>query len=102
MVKEVDANSDGNIDFYEFCIMMKPKLNESGAGDDADMIAAFKLFDTNGDGKINAEELQEAMKQLGENLTLTEAKDMIHEADVDGDNQIDFDEFKAMMNHGLM
>ena len=50
----------------------------------------------NGDGDIEAKELQEVM---GENIDIEDnvwAK-MIEEVDLDGNGVIDFDEFKVMM-----
>ena len=46
---------------------------------------AFKLFDKNGDGKISAEELGEAMKQAGQELPEDELKDMIKAVDRNGE-----------------
>ena len=61
------------------------------------MKAAFSLFDMNGDGDIEAKELQEI---IGENNDIEDnnvwAK-MIAEVDLDGNGVIDFEEFKEMM-----
>ena len=45
---------------------------------------AFKLFDKNGDGLISVEELGEAMKQAGQELSDEEIKDMIKAMDRNG------------------
>ena len=45
---------------------------------------AFKLFDKNGDGQISVEELGEAMKQAGQEMTEEELKDMIKAVDRNG------------------
>lgn len=50
-----------------------------------------QVFDQNGDGFISATELRAVMKNLGENLSDKEVDDMLKEADVNGDGQIDFD-----------
>lgn len=49
---------------------------------------AFKLFDKDGSGEIDAEELKEAMMRLGDQLTQEEAEDMIKSADIDKDGKI--------------
>ena len=59
--------------------------------DDDDVIAAFKVFDKNGDGYISSDELRQVMTQLGEKLTDDELDDMIQEADTDGDGQVNYD-----------
>ena len=58
---------------------------------------AFKVFDKDGNGFISAAELRHIMTNLGEKLTDEEVDEMIREADVDGDGQINYDEFVDMM-----
>mmetsp|Transcript_1150 Transcript_1150/g.1412 ORF Transcript_1150/g.1412 Transcript_1150/m.1412 type:complete len:80 (+) Transcript_1150:195-434(+) len=48
-------------------------------------------------GYINAEELRFSMVGLGEKLSIEEIDDMIQEADHDGDQAINYDEFVNMM-----
>lgn len=68
--------------------------------EDEELHQAFKLFDTNGDGLIEVNELIEIMKSFGRNPTAEEAQDIINEYDVDRDGFIDFSEFKTMMSKG--
>jgi len=58
---------------------------------------AFKVFDKDGNGFISAAELRHVMTNLGEKLSDAEVDEMIREADVDGDGQINYDEFVDMM-----
>lgn len=44
-------------------------------------------------GFISAAELRHVMTNLGEKLSDSEVEEMIREADVDGDGQINYDEF---------
>ena len=53
-------------------------------------IALSLVFDKDNDGFITAEELHKVMTNLGETLTKEEADDMIKEADINGDGQIDY------------
>ncbi len=46
---------------------------------------------------ISAAELRHVMTNLGEKLTDEEVDEMIREADVDGDGQINYEEFVKMM-----
>ena len=66
------------------------------------MHATFRVFDTNGNGFIQLEELKAVMKKLGNKLTDNKLNDMMRKPDTDGDGQISYNEFVAMMNHGLM
>lgn len=46
---------------------------------------------------ISAAELRHVMMNLGEKLTDEEVDEMIREADVDGDGQVNYEEFVSMM-----
>lgn len=59
-----------------------------------------RVFDADGNGVIDRSELRKVMSSLNENLTEEELDAMIKEADANGDGQISFDEFKAMMGGG--
>ncbi|KAJ2670771.1 hypothetical protein IWW42_003804 [Coemansia sp. RSA 1085] len=96
MINEVDENGDGSIDFPEFVAMMARKPMSSEGPED-EILEAFRVFDKNDDGVISAEELRQVMNSLGEKLTDAEIEEMIREADVDGDGQINYEEFAKMM-----
>ncbi|KAM3061779.1 hypothetical protein ACUV84_004839 [Puccinellia chinampoensis] len=68
-------------------------------GEDEDMKEAFRVFDENGDGFISAAELQTVLKKLGlaEARSLAAVQEMICNVDRDRDGQVDFGEFKIMM-----
>lgn len=57
----------------------------------------FRVFDSNGNGFIDREELRKVMQSLNESLSEEELDAMIKEADKNGDGQISFEEFKVMM-----
>jgi len=59
-----------------------------------EFLEAFKVFDKDGNGFISAAELRHIMTNLEEKLTDDE---MIREADVVGDGQINYEEFVKMM-----
>ena len=56
------------------------------------MNIANEVFDRDGNGFISAAELRHVMTNLGEKLTDEEVDEMIREADVDGDGQINYEE----------
>jgi len=95
MIKGVDTDGNGTVEFEEFVTMMSDSLQTDTA--EEDLKNAFKTFDKDGDGFITAPELRLAMKQMGEIISEQEAKEMIKNADTDGNNKIDFNEFVAMM-----
>jgi len=95
MINEVDADGNGDIDFGEFLTMMARKMKDTDSEDE--IKEAFKVFDKDGNGFISAAELRHVMTNLGEKLTDEEVDEMIREADIDGDGQINYEEFVKMM-----
>ncbi|EDW84951.1 uncharacterized protein Dwil_GK18988 [Drosophila willistoni] len=63
----------------------------------AEFKEAFALFDKDGSGSITTRELGTLMRSLGQNPTEAELQDLVNEVDVDGNGEIDFNEFCGMM-----
>ncbi|KAF5734060.1 calmodulin [Tripterygium wilfordii] len=95
MINEVDADQNGTIDFPEFLNLMSRKMKDTDS--DEELKEAFKVFDKDQNGYISAAELRHVMTNLGEKLTDEEVDDMIREADIDGDGQVNYEEFVRMM-----
>ncbi|CAG8739483.1 22704_t:CDS:2, partial [Dentiscutata erythropus] len=95
MINEVDLDHNGTIDINEFLNMMNRKMKDTDA--EEELKEAFKVFDKDSNGLISAAELKSVMSSIGEKLTDEEIDEMIHEADVDGDGQINYEEFVKMM-----
>ncbi|KAF3663584.1 Calmodulin-3 [Capsicum annuum] len=95
MINEVDGNGNGTIEFTEFLNLMAKKIKETDG--EEELKEAFKVFDKDQNGYISATELRHVMINLGEKLTDEEVEQMIREADLDGDGQVNFDEFVKMM-----
>jgi centrin-3 len=58
---------------------------------------AFKLFDEDGTGRISLRNLRHIALELGENIDDDELRAMIDEFDLDGDGEINEQEFIAIM-----
>ena len=63
----------------------------------AEFREAFALFDKDGDGTISTKELGTVMNSLGQKPRAAELETMINEVDIDGNGEIDFEEFLTMM-----
>ena len=115
LVIEYDVNGDGTIDFEEFLEMMMKQSKgfscslQTGLNHlfnsqlllDVDQTLeikeAFKIFDRDGNGYIDAKELKQVVTRLGQVLTSDEADEFMLEADLDGDGKLDYNEFVRMM-----
>uniref|UniRef100_A0A9I9DAK8 EF-hand domain-containing protein n=12 Tax=Mesangiospermae TaxID=1437183 RepID=A0A9I9DAK8_CUCME len=95
MINEVDADGNGTIDFPEFLNLMARKMKDTDS--EEELKEAFRVFDKDQNGFISAAELRHVMTNLGEKLTDEEVDEMIREADVDGDGQINYEEFVKIM-----
>ncbi|XP_009596618.1 calmodulin-like protein 8 [Nicotiana tomentosiformis] len=98
MISEVDADENGITEFTEFLNLITQKMKETDA--EEELKEAFKVFDKDQNGYISANDLRHVMINLGEKLTDEEAEQMIKEADLDGDGQVNFDDFVKMMTVG--
>lgn len=93
----LDVDGSATISYPEFIAAMTDRKHYTT---DATCLAVFQIFDTNGDGHINRHELQQALKSKtfkDLDFNLFPAIEEVMSSDKDGDGNIDFEEFKAMM-----
>lgn len=95
MIAEVDSNSSGTIDLQEFLGLMARRMKDTES--EEELREAFRVFDQDQNGFISATELRHVMTNLGEKLSDEEIGEMIREADVDSDGNINYDEFVKVM-----
>ena len=91
IMKQVDINNSGFIDYSEFLIASAKKevlLSKNNLEN------AFLMFDTDSSGKINASELRDMLSTGGDDPVWSE---LIKEVDKNGDGEIDILEFKDFM-----
>lgn len=97
MIKEVDTNGNGKIEFSEFLTLMEKNLN---AFESEDLIrGAFEVIDPHGEGYITLQGLRQVVHDLGLDFTDEEMRDMIDEADPSGDGRVNYSDFVKMMTH---
>uniref|UniRef100_A0A3B5LF25 EF-hand domain-containing protein n=1 Tax=Xiphophorus couchianus TaxID=32473 RepID=A0A3B5LF25_9TELE len=94
IVQQIKMRMGGLMDFEDFTELMGPRM----MGETTNMLglkelqSAFLQFDLDGDGKINQDEMKEALKSLlGEKLKKGELEEILKELDVNADGSIDFE-----------
>lgn len=95
MIAEIDKNGTGKITFTDFQQLMTVKMAEKDSNEE--ILKAFRLFDDDETGKISFKNLKRVAKELGENLNDEELQEMIEEADLDGDGEVNEEEFLRVM-----
>uniref|UniRef100_A0A0R0EIV3 EF-hand domain-containing protein n=1 Tax=Glycine max TaxID=3847 RepID=A0A0R0EIV3_SOYBN len=91
MINEVDADGNGTIDFPEFLNLMARKMKDTDSEEELKEAFPIRMVSS------PAAELRHVMTNLGEKLPDEEVDEMIREADVDGDGQINYEEFVKVM-----
>ncbi|XP_052271953.1 neo-calmodulin-like [Dreissena polymorpha] len=96
MIDDVDPEDTGCLDFDSFLNIVASRKFDDEDHEDA-LKEAFRMFDKDGNGYIDAEELRVCMMNLGEKLTLEEVEEMIREVDIDFDGRMNYEEFVQLM-----
>ncbi|XP_038062049.1 caltractin-like [Patiria miniata] len=96
MVADMDLDRSGTIDFNEFLEFI---IDRQGTARDiyAEIQQGFRMFDYDGTGQISLDNLKKACKEAGVKFTEQELRDMIEEADRNGDNFVNLEEFTNVM-----
>ncbi|XP_022110213.1 caltractin-like [Acanthaster planci] len=96
MVADMDLDKSGTIDFNEFLEFI---IDRQGTARDiyAEIQQGFRMFDYDGTGQISLDNLKRACKEAGIKFSEQELRDMIEEADRNGDNMVNLEEFTNIM-----
>lgn len=97
IMKVADINGDGEIDIDEYMNLLISRRKQMKA-----ILLTFQAIDTDGSGQISKNEFLSFMRQLDPSLTENEIVEMINGAEMDGDGEIDLDEFKAMTSQYII
>lgn len=97
MLSEIDRDGDGFIDLDEFVEFFTRGPSGGSEDEQQEIKEVFDIYDLDKNGRISERELHVVMKKLGEKCSLSDCRRMISSVDRDGDGEVDFDEFKAMM-----
>ncbi|KAJ1857724.1 hypothetical protein GGH12_000668 [Coemansia sp. RSA 1822] len=88
----------GPINFTMFLTLMGEHL--SGTDSESEILAAFQAFDADGNGVIRADELRDALMQMGDRFDENEVAIMLKHAPITSDGHLKYREFVQMLKHG--
>lgn len=95
LLKDLSVDQDGRIHFGDFVSMMTVRMRQLNR--ENELKEAFKIFDRNGNGLISTDELRFALESFGEKMSEEEVEELLREADINCDGQIDYEEFVKMI-----
>eukprot|EP01059_Diplonema_ambulator_P027061 TRINITY_DN4469_c0_g1_i1.p1 TRINITY_DN4469_c0_g1~~TRINITY_DN4469_c0_g1_i1.p1 ORF type:complete len:156 (+),score=62.36 TRINITY_DN4469_c0_g1_i1:68-535(+) len=96
MVKEVDIDGGGEIEFDEFLHLVSKQVTEPELLEQLERV--FHKFDDDKDGYINSTDLVYALKTFANTqMTDEEARELMSDVDPNGDGKIDLAEFIKLM-----
>merc|ERR1712179_375209 len=98
MIGEIDQDGNGCISFNEFVYLMTKNVHEDGDIEE-EIREAFRVFDREGHGFITVPDLAQVLTSLGDKLSEEESQELIAEADIDGDGNVNYEEFVTMLLH---
>ena len=75
MISEMDEDGNGTIDFQEFLDMMTARISDQNTKEDLERV--YKLFDVERNGQIQVADLKRVAKELGEDISEEELKEII-------------------------
>jgi calmodulin len=94
LIKSVDIDQNNEIDFTEFLTLMKSRISRDP---NYELKLAFDMIDTDHSGTVSISELRVLMKRCNQYLSEDEIDAIMAECDLDGNGELDFDEFKKIM-----
>jgi len=100
MMQDLDGDGNDKIDFDEFINMMTAKMSDRDTREDLKKVYTLFLGEDAGaapEKKITITHLRRVAKELNENMTEEELKEMIQRADLNQDSSVDFEEFYQIM-----
>ncbi|KAK7794115.1 hypothetical protein R5R35_012607 [Gryllus longicercus] len=104
LLQAASHTEDGLINETEFLqwVGRIQDLQDKGNSEDPDeitkdLIAAFRVFDRDGNGYITKDELKTAMDMIGESVTEGDLNEMLSMADIDRDGRINYEEFARLL-----
>ena len=95
IVQAVDPDETGSVDFHGFLAALTTRMIQKDTPEE--IVKAFQLFDSEGDGVITLANLKRVASELGENMNDDEVREMMGASDADDNDTIDLHEFMRIV-----
>ena len=93
--EEIESNGDNLVNFETFLKIFENQLQNQDS--EEDIINEFKKLDNNGNGTINENDLRKLMSNYENALSENEIEQILEEANVDEDGNIDYIRFTQVL-----
>ena len=91
IIKKLDLEEKKQINYEEFLSLINQ--GDKDIDEEEEVLNAFKVFDKDGNGLININELKNIMLNIGNNWSENEINELLRDADIDMDGYINYEEF---------
>ncbi|GMS79084.1 hypothetical protein PENTCL1PPCAC_1259 [Pristionchus entomophagus] len=98
IIDEVDQRGNHEIDFDEFCEVMRRLYEKKTSWNDV-IQQCFSVFDRSENGSISKRDFQYVLREFGDITDSTIIEEIFNEVDIDGNGMIDADEFSYMVRN---
>ncbi|CAI5451843.1 unnamed protein product [Caenorhabditis angaria] len=98
IIDEVDQRGNHQIDFDEFCVVMRRLTMKKSTWNEV-IKECFTVFDRSENGGITKKDFRYILRELGDITDNQIIDEIFNEADVDGNGVIDYDEFTYMVKN---
>jgi calmodulin len=92
----VKTSTRNKIDFREF-LAYASKNNVDNKLNETQMREAFKVFDNFGNGYVNLMQMRTSLQNLGEKLRDEEIDELLREADIDAEGNVNYEELVKIL-----
>ena len=95
MINEADIEGNGSITFDGFVALLNGKLRNDEVQEE--IVETFKKFDQDNNGLIGPEDIYNLLQSFNQDITISEAEEMIKNVDIDDDGLVNYKEFVKMI-----
>ena len=95
MINEADIEGNGSITFDGFVALLNGKLRNDDVQEE--IVETFKKFDQDNNGLIGPEDIYNLLHSFNQDITISEAEEMIKNVDIDDDGLVNYKEFVKMI-----